>query len=383
MKLTLPRADLHAALGKIGKIVPRRTTIPILSNLLLVAEGGQIRIEGTDLDISGRVTMPAGIAVEGRITVPAVALADIVGRMPDKVDVALELIDNPTRLVVRAGRARCTLPTLPAEDFPETDKPGELPHTATLPGTALAAALAGMSFAICDETARYHLNGVHLQRRDARYGEPGLLIEATDGHKLARNTLTLPDKAAFASLPAGGVIVPTETVQEIIRLAKAAETVTLATDGHRLRLTVGDVVMTSKLVDGMWPDTDRVVPVGNSRIAVIDREALAEATGRVAVVGDQKFQAMRMDFEAGELRLGMRNPGGETGTGGETEDAIDIDYDADALTIGFNARYVAEILGVLDVDRITIELEAANSPTVFRPTIETDPRLVVLMPLRV
>lgn len=379
MKFSLPRDTLHRALSAVHRIVPRKPGVPILANVLITAAAGRLVVEATSMDVTGRAGAPAAVAAEGRVTVPAQQLSDLVARLPASAEVLVELVDQPARLIVKAGRSRCTLPTLPAADWPDTDPPGDLPHTGIVPGPALAAAMTTVSHAICDDGTRWYLCGIAL--RPDRKG--GLIVEATNGHVVEHVVIGLAEPDGFAAVGTDAqrvLIVPQDSVAEVCRVAKSAETVTMLTDGHRLRLIAGEVELITKLIDGTWPDIDRIVPRTFGRSARIDREALIESVGRIAVVSDAKFCGARLDFGENVLALAMRNPGAN-GAPAETEDELEIDFTGEPITIGFSSAYLASVLGGLDCDAVTIDMIDPGSPTLFRPDGDQTGRYAVVLPV--
>lgn len=373
MKLTLPRAALLKVIEAPQRIIERKTTIPVLSNMLLAATGERLTVTGTDLDIEIRTSCAASVATPGTLTVPGHLLHDIARKLPEGCEVAIEAQENG-RLTVKAGRARFTLPTLPAEEYPDITA-GEMPHAFTMEARALGGLIAATEFAISTEETRYYLSGIYLHVTDTH-----LVGVATDGHRLARLKTALPDGAA--ELP--GVIMPRKTVAEIGRLVdKAKGEVALALSATKLRLTVeGDtpVTLTSKLIDGTYPDYQRVIPAGNDRLAVLDLAGLAAAVDRVATVSREGGRAVRLEFTAGQVTLSVTSP--ETG---EAREEMEATYTGPDLSIGFNARYLADILATLardGTDTVLIRLNDAGSPTILQ-TGEDAALLTVLMPMRV
>ena len=372
MKLTIERAALLRALGHVQSAVERRNTIPILSNVLIEASGdGHVRIMATDLDLQVIESLEA-VSVEqpGAITVSAHLLFDIARKLPDGSQVSLETADN--RMTVKAGRSRFQLPTLPRDDFPVIVE-GDLPTSFELPARTLAELVDRTRFAISTEETRYYLNGIFLHVTD---GE--LKAAATDGHRLARFTLQRPEGAE--GMP--DVIVPRKAVGELRKLLEEALDGNVLVDlsASKIRFTLGGeggVVLTSKLIDGTFPDYSRVIPTGNDKLLRLDPKSFYEGVDRVATIATEKTRAVKMGLEADKVTLSVTSP--DNGTAAEE---VPADYRSDAFEIGFNANYLKDILGQIDGDTVELHLADAGAPTLIRQD-EKSPALYVLMPMRV
>jgi len=279
MKLTIERAALLRALGHVQSVVERRTTIPILSNVLLRAEGGQLALSATDMDLEIVEGVPARIERDGRTTAPAHTLYDIVRKLRDGSQVELEALAGRNEMALRSGRSTFTLACLPPEDYPVMSA-GELPHNFSLSAGELRQLIDRTRFAISTEETRYYLNGIYLHSTKANE-VPVLRAVATDGHRLAKVELTAPEGAA--GMP--GVIVPRKTVLELRKLVEEGEAeVQIALGESKIRCAVGDAALTSKLIDGTFPDYDRVIPSGNDKVLEIACKEFAEAVDRVATI---------------------------------------------------------------------------------------------------
>jgi DNA polymerase-3 subunit beta len=366
MKFTIDRANLAKTLGAVSKIVPRKVTIPILSNVLISTDGAAIEIKGTDLDREVKSRCAADVAVAGAVTVPGATLADIVGKLPATAPIVVETAEN-SRCIVRSGRSRFTLPILPVADYPDIAD-GIFDATFTMPAADLLAQFGAVDFAISPDETRYYLNGIYWH-----IAGDHLVAVATDGHRLGKMMRACPDGAE--SMP--GIIVPRETVTEIMRLAKGANDVAIDVSAQKIRFTVGDTVFTSKLIDGTFPDYTRVIPVANENVARIDRESFLESVDRVATVASENGRGIRLAFGGGAMILSMRNA-----DAGEALDEVEADFAGQEIEIGFNSRYLSEILGHITSDRCTVKLADAGSPTLFLPAEGENP-LIVLMPMRV
>ena len=368
MKLTLERAPLLAALARADRVVERRNTIPILANLRLDAAAGALRIVATDLDIQIAQSLPAEVSAPGSTTAPAHTLYEIARKFPDGAQVQLETSGDRGTLTVRAGRSRFALQTLPESEFP--DLAGvEGGHVITLPGKDLAAAIGQVEFAISTEEARYYLNGIYLHPREGKLG-----LVATDGHRLSLLSLAL-------ELPEGlpGVILPRKAVGEVKRLAEAADKadITLEISTHKLAAEFAGARLTTKLIDGTFPDYSRVIPTANDKLLKIDPRSFEEGVDRVATIATEKTRAVKMALDRDKITLSVTSP--ENGTAAEE---VPGDFAGTGFDIGFNARYLLDILGQLDGDLIELHLADAAAPTLIREN-DKSPALYVLMPMRV
>ncbi|KFC64010.1 DNA polymerase III subunit beta [Bosea sp. LC85] len=371
MKLTIARAALLKALEPAQRIVERRNTIPVLSNLRLVASDDTLTVTGTDLDIELRIPAPAEVATPGALTVSAARIYEIVRKLPDEAKVSIEAKDE-TSLSLTSGRSRFTLQTLPDSDFPDITT-GEMSHRFDMPAAALAGLIAATQFAISTEETLYYLNGIFLHQRE-HDGAQTLTAVATDGHRLARIHCPLPADAA--GMP--NVIVPRKAVAEIARLLdKAKQDVTVELSVTKIRVTIEGMVLTSKLIDGTYPDYQRVIPMGNYKRATAEAKTLADAADRVATISGERGRAVKLAFGDGRVVLSVTNPD----SGSATEE-VDCEYEASPIEIGFNARYLSEVLGVLGGDTVLIRLADPGSPTILQ-TREGADLLIVLMPMRV
>jgi DNA polymerase-3 subunit beta len=372
MKVTLERAALLKALGHVQRVVERRTTIPILSNVLVRAEAGTLRLKATDLDLEVTEELPADVAQEGATTLPAHTLHDIVRKLPDGSQVTLDMSGDTGQLVLRSGRSRFQLQCLPESDFPDLAA-GEMTHRFALPAGQLKHLIDKTSFAISTEETRYYLNGVYLHTME-RDGETVLRVVSTDGHRLARVEMAAPEGSA--GIP--GVIVPRKAVAEIQKLIEdPASQVGIEMSATKIRLTLGSVVLTTKLIDGTFPDYGRVIPAGNDKVLVVPKSAFAAAVDRVSTISAERGRAVKLALSDGKLVLSVNNPD----SGSATEE-LDVEYDSGPLDIGFNARYLLDITAQLDSDTAFLKLADPGSPTLVQDR-EGAPALYVLMPMRV
>jgi DNA polymerase III subunit beta len=372
MRVTVERAGLLKALGHVHRVVERRNTIPILSNVLLRAEDGTLRLKATDLDIEVTETIAAEIMESGSTTVPAYMIYDIVRKLPDGAQVSLEMTGETGQMQIRSGRSRFLLQALPESDFPDLAA-GDLPHRFILPATDLKRLIEKTQFAISTEETRYYLNGIFLHTIDV-LGTTMLRAVATDGHRLAR--VEMPAPPGSEGMP--GVIIPRKAVAEIVKLVEdGSETVTVELSSAKVRLTFDGVILTSKLIDGTFPDYQRVIPSGNDKLLTVERSDFAKAVDRVSTISSERGRAVKLALNEGRLTLSVNNPD----SGSATEE-IEVDYDAAPIDIGFNARYLLDITAQLDGDTALFKLADAGSPTVVQDR-EGASALYVLMPMRV
>jgi DNA polymerase III subunit beta len=372
MKVTLERAALLKSLSHVHRVVERRNTIPILSNVLLVADGQALQLKATDLDLEIVESSPADVSGGGSTTVPAHTIYDIVRKLPDGAQVSLEGGGETTQLTVRSGRSRFVLQTLPATDFPDLAA-GEFPHRFELKSADLKKLIEKTQFAISTEETRYYLNGIYLHTLEVE-GEARMRAVATDGHRLAR--VELPAPSGAAGMP--GVILPRKTVGEVQKLLDDAEaTVSVELSSSKVRFTVGAVVLTSKLIDGTFPDYARVIPTGNDKRLIVERGDFAAAVDRVSTISSERGRAVKLSLSERRLVLTVTNPDSGTAT-----EEIEVDYEAEPLDIGFNSRYLLDIAGQLEGDTALLRLADPGSPTLVQDR-EGAAALYVLMPMRV
>ena len=372
MKVTLERSALLKALGHVHRVVERRTTIPILSNVLLNANGRTLGLKATDLDIEVTESIPADVAQAGATTLPAHTLYDIIRKLPEGAQVSLETTGENGQLLMRSGRSRFNLQSLPESDFPDLAS-GELANRFTLASPDLRKLIAKTQFAISTEETRYYLNGIFLHTLEVD-GHTMLRAVATDGHRLAR--VEIPAPAGAAGMP--GIIVPRKTVTEIQKLVEDIDAeVAIELSTTKIRFTFGDVVLTSKLIDGTFPDYARVIPTGNDKRLIVECGPFKAAVDRVSTISSERGRAVKLALADGKLTLSVTNP-----DSGSAVEELEVDYDAAPLDIGFNARYLLDITQELDSDTALFKLADPGSPTVIQDR-DGAAALYVLMPMRV
>jgi DNA polymerase-3 subunit beta len=367
MKATIERATLLKSLGHVQSVVERRNTIPILSNVLIEArDDNSIRMMATDLDLQVDESVPANVDQAGATTVAAHTLFDIVRKLPEGSQVELDVAEGKMHL--SAGRSRFHLSTLPRDDFPVISE-GELPTKFELPAATLRQIIDKTRFAISSEETRYYLMGIFLHVADDQ-----LKAAATDGHRLARVVLPKPDGAD--GMP--DVIVPRKCVAELRKLLEEVEgTVEISLSPTKIRFGLGSAVLTSKLIDGTFPDYNRVIPTANDKLLKLDPKTFASGVDRVSTIASEKTRAVKMSVDRDKVTLSVTSP--ESGTATEE---LPADYGSDTLEIGFNARYLLDILGEIEGDTVEVHLADAAAPTLLRENDKSN-ALYVLMPMRV
>jgi len=370
MKATIERAMLLKSLGHVQSVVERRNTIPILSNVLIEGrEGSGLRLMATDLDLQINESVEANVTQSGATTVSAHTLFDIVRKLPEGSQVELSAAEG--KMQVNAGRARFNLATLPRDDFPVIAE-GELPTAFELPAATLRQIIDKTRFAISTEETRYYLNGIFLHVSDE--AQPVLKAAATDGHRLAR--VTVPRPSGAEGMP--DVIIPRKCVAELRKLLEEVDgTVQVSLSESKIRFGLGNAVLTSKLIDGTFPDYSRVIPTANDKLLRIDPREFEEGVDRVATIASEKTRAVKMALERDKVTLSVTSP--ENGTAAEE---VSGEYSSDGFEIGFNARYLLDILGQIEGDTVEVHLADAAAPTLLRENDKAS-ALYVLMPMRV
>jgi DNA polymerase-3 subunit beta len=372
MKLTIERAALLKALGHVQSAVERRNTIPILSNVLLSAERGRLTFSATDLDMEIIDEASADVDQPGQITAPAHTLYEIVRKLPEGADVALSFTGEDPRLMVQAGRSRFSLPVLPAGDFPVMSSEG-LAGRLSVDVNDLIRLIDKTRFAISAEETRYYLNGMYLHTVNEG-GQAKLRAVATDGSRLALAEMPAPEGAA--GLP--GVIVPRKTVGEARRLLDdAGESVELALSPQKVRFELNGAALTSKVIDGNFPDYARVIPKDNNRIVRVDAKLFAQAVDRVATISAEKSRSVRMAIEAGRVVLTVRNM-----EAGQAVEELEVDYDGEGFELSFNARYLLDITDQISGELAELRFGGPNDPALVIDPGDADVQYI-LMPLRV
>jgi DNA polymerase III subunit beta len=373
MRLLIEKNALLKALQHVTSVVERRNTIPILANVSLRAEGSALHFKATDLDIEVTETAPAEVMAPGSTTAPAHTLHDIVRKLPDGAQIEMSRQGDDGRMSLTAGPSKFLLACLPADDFPDLGLSG-MSHHFEVSAHHLASLIEKTRFAISTEETRYYLNGIFLHAAETPDEGWRLRAVATDGHRLARMDVTLPDGAQ--GIP--GVIVPRKTVSEIAKLlADHSDAVTVDLSANKIRFTAGNVVLTSKLIDGTFPDYQRVIPQNNDKVLEVENAAFKQAVDRVSTLSSEKGRAVKLNIAPGRLILSVNNP-----ESGSATEELPAEYQGPPMEIGFNARYLMDIAAQFGGDKAVFKLSDASAPTVVQDEKDQS-ALYVLMPMRV
>ncbi len=374
MKFKAERSALLKALAHVQSVVEKRNTIPILANVLITVEAGQLSLAATDMEIALVEGVAATTAGEGTTTAPAMTLYEIARKLPESAEIEFEHAGGEAQLSLRAGRYSTSLMTLSADDFPAM-LAGTLPHHFSLSALALRGLIDRTRFAISSEETRYYLNGIYLHVLE-REGVRVLRAVATDGHRLARVEEPAPE--GLGAMP--GVIIPRKTVNELRKLLdETSGEVSVALSDTRIQFQVDGITLTSKLIDGTFPEYERVIPRDNDKILRVGKKDFAEAVDRVAAISFDRARPVKLSLARDLLVLSASSP--EQGTATEELDAEHVKYESGPLEIGFQARYLTDITDQIAGD---VELCFADgaSPTIIRDAADTS-ALYVLMPMRV
>ena len=367
MKLTIDRMSLLRPLGHVQSVVERRNTIPILANVVLRAEEGELSLTATDMDMDIATEVGCSVMTSGTTTMSAHLLYDIARKLPDGAEV--EIAVNDGHAMVSAGRSSFRLPTLPVEDFPAISS-NELPVNFSLTAADMRDLIDATRFAISTEETRYYLNGIYIHKA----GSGELCAVATDGHRLAMTRQVLPSGAA--QMPS--IILPRKAVSELRKLLDDFDgDVLVGLSETRAEFRFGVVRLTSKLIDGTFPDYTRVIPVGNDRIMQVDVSAFSAAVDRVSTIASEKSRSVKMGLRSGVLTLSASNTDASSAT-----EELEVSYDGPEMEIGFNARYLLDIAGQVNSDMVEFALADQGSPSLVRAPGD-EASLFVLMPMRV
>jgi DNA polymerase III subunit beta len=365
MKFQIPRSEMLKGLQAVIGVVERRQTMPILSNLLLKADKGGLTLAGTDLELELVTRVPANVKQEGATTVPARKLFDICRGLPEDADIKCELKDQ--RLTLSSARSRFILSTLNADEFPFLEEVKEA-KSVSVPKSALKQLLDRTHFAMAHQDVRYYLNGLLLVVRKDR-----MRAVATDGHRLA-----LCD--ATGSLPVSEeiqVIVPRKAITELQRLLDSGdEAVKLSFTPNHLQIALGETRFTTKLVDGRFPDYEKVIPSAGDKRLTGQREPVRQALSRTAILSNEKFRGVRLSLKDGKLKLQAQNPEHE-----EAEEELEVEYEGAPIEIGFNVTYLMDALGGLEGESFTLDLTGPDASGLIKEK-GTDACQYVVMPMR-
>ena len=372
MKFSIERAALLKAVSQAQSVVERRNTIPILANVLIEAEGSDVSFRATDLDIEVVDKAPAQVERAGSPPVAATTLHEIVRKLPDGALVSLTADTAAGRLTVEAGRSNFSLATLPKEDFPVMAS-SEYASNFSAKASVLRRLFDKSKFAISTEETRYYLNGVYMHIADGDGGKK-LRCVATDGHRLARIDADMPEGAA--DMP--GVIVPRKTVGELRKLLEDDDMkIAVSVSETKVRFATPQITLTSKVIDGTFPDYTRVIPQGNTRKLEVDAADFARAVDRVATVSSERSRAVKLQLDEDRLILSVNAP-----DSGAAEEELAVAYSDERLEIGFNAKYLLEIASQVDRENAVFLFNSSGDPTLMREGNDTS-AVYVVMPMRV
>ncbi|MEO8443778.1 MAG: DNA polymerase III subunit beta [Gammaproteobacteria bacterium] len=371
MKFTTSRSTLLKPIQAVIGVVERRQTMPILANVLMVVRGQELAVTATDLEVELVARVPLDkVDSEGEVTVPGRKLLDICRALPDDANVQVHL--DGDRLVIKSGRSRFVLGTLPAAEFPVVDEV-EPVQSLQLSQVDLRTLMDKTHFAMAQQDVRYYLNGLLLEA-----GRKVVRAVATDGHRLALCELAIDGSKSGKSAKSEShqVIIPRKGVQELQRLLVGEGEVTLAIGTNHVRATIGDIRFTSKLIDGRFPDYERVIPKPQGNVLKAGRDVLRHALQRAAILSNEKYRGVRLELADATLRIQANNPDQE-----EARDEIEVEYSGDPLEIGFNVNYLLDALAAVDGEQVELGFVDANSSCLITSPGTAMARYVV-MPMR-
>jgi len=366
MQFTVSQETIARSLQLVCSIVERRATLPILSTILLRAHGKQLSMTSTDMELEMIATLPVDVEQEGKTTVSARKFLDICRALPSNAMISFKAQDN--KAIVRTGKSRFSLSTLPSEDFPESEGANYIDEI-SLSQTALKSLLDETSFAMASQDVRYYLNGLLLEREDKL-----LRAVATDGHRLALGSIETNNAVEQKN----NIIIPRKAIMELGRLLNEGDdTVTIAFSSQQIKVELPDLHFTSKLIDGQFPNYERVLPLGGDKIVIADREQLKQALSRASILSNDKHRSVRINLESGLLKATVTNQEQES-----AEEEITVDYSGSALEIAFNNSYLLDLLNAIPDDKVKMVFSDDNSSVLITPADEKLDRQYVVMPMR-
>jgi DNA polymerase III subunit beta len=366
MKIITNREDLLKPLLMLGGVVEKRQTLPILANILINADKDRLRITATDLEVELKTEAVVSKGEEIDFTLPARKLIDICRALPESSEISIELKDD--KAVIMAGRSRFTLGVLPAKDYPAIETDGQIKGI-TVQEKVIKHLLEKTQFAMAQQDVRYYLNGLFLEMADGV-----LRAVATDGHRLAmcEQTEGVDGSDDFQ------IIIPRKAVLELGRMLEDSDReISIEVGSNNVRIVMGETIFTSKLIDGKFPDYQKVVPEGADKQVVVERDSMRQALHRTSILSNEKYRGIRFNFSTNNLELLAHNPEQE-----EAKEELEIDYTGDNLVIGFNVGYLIEVLAVIDDSNVVLELKDENSSCLIKAQNNERCRYVV-MPMRI
>ena len=369
MKFTVNREVLLKPLTVVAGAVERRQTLPILSNLLIVAKGKKVFLTGTDLEVELKAEIPLEEKAEanGKITVPARKLLDICKSLPDETEITLSIEDE--KAILRSGRSRYSLATLAADDYPAIEE-DEAAFSITLNQKAFRELIEKTAFSMAQQDVRYYLNGMLWE-----LNKQSLKAVSTDGHRLAIAEVPLQESLEE---DAKQYIIPRKGVLELSRLlGDDAEAISLEFGGNHIKASSDNLTFTSKLVDGKFPDYRRVLPKGGNKVLEANRQDLKSALTRSAILSNEKFRGIRFSLSTDMVGIQANNPEQE-----EAHEEVSVSYAGDSLEMGFNVSYLIDVLGVLHTENVKFIFSDSNSSVLIQDCDESNNAMYVVMPMR-
>lgn len=366
-KISIERSKFLKSLAKLQAIVEKRNTIPILSNVKLDANEGSLQLTVTDMDVVATEEIEANVGFSGSLTVPAVTLYDIIRKLPDGAEVSLESNPTSSQLIVTSGSSRFSLSYLPSDDFPVMSE-GTLTHNFTLASSDFLTLVEKTKFAMSNEETRYYLNGVYLHFIDGK-----LRAVATDGHRLARIEIDSPAGAEGMS----GIIIPRKAVNEISKLLENQKEVQIGLSESKIKFSAGKIILLSKLVDGTFPDYQRVIPSNNTKFMSVGTQTFAQAVDRVATIASDKTRGIKLALSAGNLTLNSQGSEGSS-----AKEDLPVEYSSDEIEVGFNSRYVLEMMGQIESQNANFAFDSSSAPVIVTDAANPG-ALYIVMPMRV
>ncbi len=365
MKTTIKREDLLAPLQQVIGAVERRQTLPILGNVLFKSTGGDLTLSATDLEIEMVANVVADSADDFQVTIPARKLLDISKALPDGSVINFNIEEN--RVSLTSGRSRFTLATLPASEFPSLDEIA-VQQKFTIPQNLFKSLFDKTSFAMAQQDVRYYLNGILMEISPQK-----IRLVATDGHRLALSE----SEGETGVDDERQIIIPRKAVLELSRLLDSSDgDASCELSQNHLRVQTGSLIFTTKLIDGKFPDYQRVIPVDGNKTLQVERETLKQAMSRIAILSNEKYRGIRLTLTSGNLSIQANNPDQE-----EAEEELQVDYDEGDMEIGFNVTYLIDVLNVLASEKVQVKLKDSNSSAIISDS-ENESSLYVVMPMR-
>lgn len=364
MNLTITRQNLHRGLAAVSASIPTRTTLPVLSNILFESDGDGVWISGTDLDVAIRIKVPAEVAEGGSITAPGKKLQEITRELPEE---PVQITTRGDQVELACGNSRFKLNGLPSEEFPNLPAVN-FEEGWGVGGAALQQLIQATSFAVSNEESRPILNGVLWELRDRQ-----MRMVATNGHRLARMGV----EAGPATATSADFIVPPAALQQVQRLFKADDEITVAKSGNHLGFRTGGTEVFTRLIEGTYPNYEQVIPKDNDKEAVVGKKALEAAVRRMAVVASDQTHRIKLSFESDRVHLNVLTP-----DLGEGHDELEVSYQGESIEIGFNANYLLEVLKYMPTDEVKVTFKSSERAAVIVPDDDGLDYLCLVMPLR-